>query len=241
MQISFFVHPHFMTRLTLTFLTTILLTNIFGQKNYCGEYVTNFPTYGMFGQTLKLNCDSTAIFNFRGDLLNDNSFGRWTIQNKTLTIIFDTSKPNARYKDTLSFKIKRQRLYRIGITKKMYDKYKAIVEQHNKETGDSLQMPSFKKFDNQLNQTPKNFYGKTGKQYFKKSKSYSCDRIQLPPTLGFMQVGHDLVTSAICKCQLQLQQTNIYQLLYLTSSTYFQSAAVMGRRNSISPGWPEYI
>ena len=53
-------------------------------------------------------------------------------------------------------------------------------------------------------------------------------------TLGFMQVGHDLVTSANCKSQHKFQQTNIYQLLYLTSLTYFQSAAVMGRRNTNS-------
>jgi hypothetical protein len=49
-----------------------------------------------------------------------------------------------------------------------------------------------------------------------------------------MQVGHDVVTSAICKSQLQFQRTNNYQLLYLTSSTYFQSAAVPGRRNTNS-------
>jgi hypothetical protein len=54
----------------------------------------------------------------------------------------------------------------------------------------------------------------------------------LQPTLGFMQVGPDILTSAICKFQLQFRQTNIYQLLYLTSSTYFQTAAVMGGRNS---------
>ena len=53
-------------------------------------------------------------------------------------------------------------------------------------------------------------------------------------TLGFMQVGLDLVTSANCKSQLQFQPTNIYQLLCLTSSTYFQSAAVVGRRNTNS-------
>lgn len=51
-------------------------------------------------------------------------------------------------------------------------------------------------------------------------------------TLGFIQVGRDVVTSAICKSQLQFQQTNIHQLLSLTSLTYFQSAAVMGRRNT---------
>jgi len=56
----------------------------------------------------------------------------------------------------------------------------------------------------------------------------------MQPTLGFMQVGHDIVTSANCKSQLQFQQTNYYQLLYLTSTTYFQSAAVMGRQNTNS-------
>jgi hypothetical protein len=47
-----------------------------------------------------------------------------------------------------------------------------------------------------------------------------------------MQVGLDIVTSAICKSQLQFQQTNNYQHLYVTSSKYFQSAAVTSRRNS---------
>jgi hypothetical protein len=45
-----------------------------------------------------------------------------------------------------------------------------------------------------------------------------------------MQVGPDLVTSANCKSQLQFQQTHNYQLLYITSSTCFQSAAVVGGR-----------
>ena len=53
-------------------------------------------------------------------------------------------------------------------------------------------------------------------------------------TLGFMQVGLNIVTSAICKSQLQFGQTNYYQLLYITSTIYFQSAAVIGRRNSNS-------
>jgi hypothetical protein len=45
-----------------------------------------------------------------------------------------------------------------------------------------------------------------------------------------MQVGLDIVTPANCKSQLQFQQANNYQLLYITSATYFQSVAVMGRR-----------
>lgn len=49
-----------------------------------------------------------------------------------------------------------------------------------------------------------------------------------------MQVGHNIVMSVICKPYLQFQQRNIYQLLYLTSSTYLQSAAFMIRWNTIS-------
>ena len=48
-----------------------------------------------------------------------------------------------------------------------------------------------------------------------------------------MQVGHDIVTSTICKSELQFGQTNYYQLLYLTSTIYFQSAAVVGGRITI--------
>jgi hypothetical protein len=50
--------------------------------------------------------------------------------------------------------------------------------------------------------------------------------------LGFMQVGLDLISSAIFKSQLQFQRTNNYQRLYLTSTIYFQSAAVIGKRNA---------
>ena len=160
-----------MTRFTLIVLTTIYLQPLYGQKNYSGEYRTNFPTYGMFGQTLKLNCDSTVILNFQGDLMNDNSYGHWTVQNKILTIFFDTTKQNARYKDTLNFQIIGKRLYKIGLTKEMYLEFKSLLDKHNKETDKNLQIPNY----NALNQTPKNFYGKTAVQYFKKSNSYLCE------------------------------------------------------------------
>jgi len=53
-------------------------------------------------------------------------------------------------------------------------------------------------------------------------------------TLVFMQVGPDIVTSANCKSQLQFQQTNNYMLLYITSTIYFQLAAVIGKGNTNS-------
>ena len=166
-----------MTRPPLTMFILLFAINAFGQKKIVGEYQTNFPTYGMFDKTLKLNCDSIAVLNFRGDLMNDNSFGRWKIENKILTVIFDTTKSiNSRYKYTLNFKIKGNRLYLVGWTKELYQTYKTMIDQHNKDTGENVQMPKFKKFDSQQSQTPKNFYGKTGTQFFKKTKPYGCDR-----------------------------------------------------------------
>ena len=62
----------------------------YAQSNIAGEYRTNFPSYGMFGKNLKLNCDSTAILNFAGDLMNDNSNAKWTLKNGVLILQFDT-------------------------------------------------------------------------------------------------------------------------------------------------------
>jgi hypothetical protein len=52
--------------------------------------------------------------------------------------------------------------------------------------------------------------------------------------LDFMQVWLGLVTLTNCKFQHEFQQSNYYQLLHLTSSTYFHSAVVIGSRNNNS-------
>jgi hypothetical protein len=49
-----------------------------------------------------------------------------------------------------------------------------------------------------------------------------------------MQAQQVIVISAICNSQLYFQQMNNYQLLYLTSTIYFQLQAVIGRRNTNS-------
>jgi hypothetical protein len=166
-----------MTRLLLTILTTIFFTTLFSQNKMSGEYVTNFPSYGMFGEILTLNCDGTAVLNFRGDLMNDSSYGHWTVHHERLIIFYDKSNPNARHKDTMNFNIKDKKLYQVGLTKKMYKKIKTLIDKHNKETGENLQLPSY----DSLSQTSKDFYGKTGIQYFEKTKSYVCERKKQPP------------------------------------------------------------
>jgi len=52
-------------------------------------------------------------------------------------------------------------------------------------------------------------------------------------TLGFMQVGHDQQTSANYKSKLWFGRDKQLSTLVLNSTLYFQSAAVMGRRNII--------
>src|SRR4030095_3162725 len=136
-----------MLRLLLTLSVSLLITVVLGQKSLSGTYRTNFPTYGMFGQTLTLSCDSTAILNFKGDLLNDTSFGKWASNAKILTLTFDsTLHPHQRYKGQLKYKIKRGRFYLMNFTKEQYQELKEKVEQYNKENNANLQLPSYNEF-----------------------------------------------------------------------------------------------
>lgn len=142
-----------------------------GQDEICGEYQTNFPTYGMFTEILILNCDSTVILNFRGDLMNDSSYGKWSVDRGQLTIQFDTlKKSRSRYTGTMELTINRHRLIPIKFTKANYLELKTEIDKHNLATGDSLKIPDF----DMLNNTPKNFYGNEGKQFYKRIRRFNC-------------------------------------------------------------------
>jgi len=52
------------------------------------------------------------------------------------------------------------------------------------------------------------------------------------PKLGFIQAGHDIVTSAGYKSRLLFGLDELISALVLNSTLYFQSAAVIGRRNT---------
>jgi hypothetical protein len=164
-----------MSRLTLTFLFSISVIIVFGQKKYSGIYQTNFPAYGMFGETLTLNCDSTVALNFRGDLMNDTSFGYWTVNGKILTLTFDSIlHPKQRYKGQINYMIKRNRFYQITITKKKYQELKEKADQDSLQNHTDLKLSSYKEFKKKYGTTMKNSSGKTGVQYFKKIKSTDC-------------------------------------------------------------------
>ena len=72
--------------------TLFLFSNIHGQRKLQGIYQSNFAINGFFIEMLTLNCDSTFILNFKGDLQNRNTYGKWHIINKKLFLINDSIK-----------------------------------------------------------------------------------------------------------------------------------------------------
>jgi hypothetical protein len=153
--------------------------SLFGQKNLAGIYSTNFPTYGMFGKTLTLNCDSSSALNFRGDLMNDTSRGVWTLRGTSLTVIFDSiTHPTQRYKTPLNFKIKRSRLYPIALNRTEYEKLKLDAEKSAQVNNEKLRLPSYTTFQKRSNKTPRNFKGRYGTQYFKISEKFTCGNVK---------------------------------------------------------------
>jgi hypothetical protein len=156
----------------------ILSVPLFGQKNLAGIYSTNFPTYGMFGKILTLKCDSSTELNFRGDLMNDTSKGVWTLKGKILTVIFDSiAHPLQRYKTSLTFKVKRNRLYQINLflNEAEYDKFRIDAEKYANENNEKVRVPSYTTFQRRINKAPRDFKGRYGIQYFKIAKRFTCD------------------------------------------------------------------
>lgn len=158
-------------------INSILFIFIFALSISCsktiipGRYCTNFATYGMFGKTLKLNRDSTVIINFAGDLMNDNSYGNWKINNDTLLITFDTIKyPNSRYKKDLAYKIKGNRLYNIAFTNEQYQDF--LLKAKN-EGYDIKGMPNASRFNRIADKNMTNHKGTMRRQFFKRKEIYN--------------------------------------------------------------------
>jgi len=124
----------------------------------------------MFGKTLRLNRDSTVIMNFAGDLMNDNSYGNWRINNDTLFIAFDTIKyPNSRYKKDLAFKIKGRRLYNIAFTNKQYQDFLLIAKN---DGYDIDKMPNARRFNKKADKNMTNHKGTMRRQFYKRKERY---------------------------------------------------------------------
>lgn len=116
-----------------------------GKKLRLGTYRMKYHAYGMFGTTIELKADSTFVKNFRGDMMNDNSYGKWLIVKDTLVLSFDTiNYPISRYREQEKYYIKGKRLVwpnmlvaefkRRGIWDTLSPKYKSMVEKYKDKT-----------------------------------------------------------------------------------------------------------
>ena len=95
----------------LVILTLIIVCTSCKSNLHSGKYSLNFPTYGMFSSSIELKSDSTFVKNFSGDMMNDSSIGKWSVNKDTLTLNFDTINfPKGRYTKSENYLIKNKRL-----------------------------------------------------------------------------------------------------------------------------------
>jgi hypothetical protein len=156
-----------MRKILITLLFLICIHTLFGQKNLCGKYHTNFPAEGMFGQIMNLKTDSSFILNYRGDLLNEYYYGKWTTCKRQLLLNIDSTKSlDRRYNGIIIFDIKRGRFYEHKMSKSEYSKSKKDVEKYVKKMGLKYEYPKYSDFT----MTPTNYYGGMAAQYFERIK-----------------------------------------------------------------------
>lgn len=87
---------------------------------YMGKYGQRYASYGMFTSTIELKPDSTLVKHFWGDLMNDYSYGQWTVKGDTLHLSFDTiTYPKSRYRHPERYLIKRKRLTAVNDVKRI--------------------------------------------------------------------------------------------------------------------------
>ncbi|RZJ59079.1 MAG: hypothetical protein EOO45_26025 [Flavobacterium sp.] len=126
---------------------------------YPGIYGTRYSSYGMFSSSIELKIDSTFIKHFRGDMMNDYSYGKWSVKYDTLLLSFDTiAHPNSRYKYPEYFIIKSKRLTQINLL---------TAELKKRKMWDTLS-PKYKSKAKRLeSETPIDFKGTMRKNYYK--------------------------------------------------------------------------
>lgn len=134
----------------------------------------------MFGQTLTLNCDGNALMNFRGDLMNDNSYGKWKVLGDILEIRFDSiTDIKQRYSGVDLYKIDNGKLTHFTISK---EKYKSMINTlKNNGFADSLKLKKYRMFKNyssfvkEMNQVMIDHKGTMRKQYLNRIKLIECN------------------------------------------------------------------
>ncbi|WP_426486045.1 hypothetical protein [Flavobacterium sp. 2] len=95
---------HLFTKLKnacLLFTLLLLISSCNSSKKISGIYRSNFAQYGFFVTEVKLNEDSTAVFQKWGDVLGEKLNGKYKISKNTLYLKFNKLKHDSS-KDTVS-------------------------------------------------------------------------------------------------------------------------------------------
>ncbi len=151
-----------------------MIASCSSNKALSGIYVTNFPSYGRFSKTLTLNCDSTAVMKFQGDMMNDNSFGTWSINNKELILEFDSIQyPGSRYKGDFVLLLDGRKLLIPIISREQFERLVDTVKASNLDG--KIKIKTYERFVRKFSKAPKNFRGKMRKQYFKRTEDLDCE------------------------------------------------------------------
>ena len=84
-----------------------------------GTYVRRIDRHSdvrQFGRTLTLNCDSTVIATFQGDMMNEKETGHWSVNGDTLKVTIDSvgrERPFGHWNKVNLFLIKNRKLINI--------------------------------------------------------------------------------------------------------------------------------
>ena len=79
-----------------------------------GTYVRRVQKHSnvrQFGRSLTLNCDSTVVARFWGDMENETVRGRWTIKEDTLRVLID--EPVGHWRAINLFLVQKKKLFNI--------------------------------------------------------------------------------------------------------------------------------
>lgn len=88
-------------------------------KEIPGTYVRRIQRNSdvrQFGRTLTLNCDSTVVATFQGDMMNEKETGHWSIEGDTLKVTIDSvdrERPFGHWNKVNLFLIKNNKLINI--------------------------------------------------------------------------------------------------------------------------------
>lgn len=156
------------------FIITIIFCISCANKPVKRIYSSKHAFYGMFVNSLTLQCTGIAEMNFQGDLMNDKSIGKWYVNGDTLLIKYDSIKQ--RYNGDVRYKIVGNKLKNLPVSRAQYKKL--IDSLKILGYGDTIKklkvLKSYRNFSKASGQVMTDHRGTIKRQYLKLTKTTIC-------------------------------------------------------------------